>query len=98
VLAVFSGGRYLSPAVTGVVIDELLGERIAVSPLESLSPREREVLHLTVAGNSSAEIGSRLSLSRKTVDTYRSRLMEKLGVSDLAGLIRFAVARAMAPV
>jgi len=98
VLAVFSGGRYLSPPVTGVVIDELLGERMAVSPLESLSPREREVLHLTVAGKSSAEIGSQLSLSRKTVDTYRSRLMEKLGVHDLAGLIRFSVARAMAPV
>jgi DNA-binding CsgD family transcriptional regulator len=68
-----------------------------VSPLESLSPREREVLHLTVAGASSAQIGQKLSLSRKTVDTYRSRLMDKLGVDDLAGLIRFALARAMTP-
>jgi DNA-binding CsgD family transcriptional regulator len=62
-----------------------------------LSPREREVMHLTVTGASSAEIGQKLSLSRKTVDTYRSRVMGKLGVPDLAGLIRFAVAHAMTP-
>jgi DNA-binding NarL/FixJ family response regulator len=98
VTAVFNGDRYLSPRITGTVIDELLRDRAAASPIESLSPREREVLHLTVTGASSAEIGQRLSLSRKTVDTYRSRVMGKLGVPDLAGLIRFAVAHAMAPV
>jgi DNA-binding NarL/FixJ family response regulator len=97
VLAVSSGQRYLSPRLTGVVIDSLLGDSIPESPIESLSPREREVLHLTVTGASSAEIGARLSLSRKTVDTYRSRVMGKLGVPDLAGLIRFAVVHAMAP-
>jgi len=97
VLAVHGGQRYLSPSITGVVIDALLGNPESVSPLESLSPREREVLHLTVAGASSAEIGQKLSLSRKTVDTYRSRVMDKLGVADLADLIRFAVARAMTP-
>ena len=98
VTAVFNGDRYLSPRITGAVIDELLRDPAADSPIESLSPREREVLHLTVTGASSAEIGQRLSLSRKTVDTYRSRVMGKLGVPDLAGLIRFAVAHAMAPV
>ena len=98
VTAVFNGDRYLSPRITGAIIDELLRDPAAASPIESLSPREREVLHLTVTGASSAEIGQRLSLSRKTVDTYRSRVMGKLGVPDLAGLIRFAVAHAMAPV
>jgi DNA-binding NarL/FixJ family response regulator len=63
-----------------------------------LSKREREVLHMTVAGSSSAEIAHRLSLSRKTVDTYRSRIMGKLGVSDLTGLIHFAIEHAMTPV
>jgi DNA-binding NarL/FixJ family response regulator len=98
VLAVVAGDRYLSPRITGVVIDSLLGDAETASPIERLSPREREVMHLTVSGASSAEIGIRLSLSRKTVDTYRSRVMGKLGVPDLAGLVRFAVAHAMTPV
>jgi DNA-binding NarL/FixJ family response regulator len=97
VAAVCKGDRYLSPRLTGLLIDGLLGDQSPVSPIESLSPREREVLHLTVSGASSADIGERLSLSRKTVDTYRSRVMGKLGVTDLAGLIRFAVAHEMAP-
>jgi DNA-binding NarL/FixJ family response regulator len=97
VLAVVAGERYLSPRITGVVIDSLLGDAESASPIESLSPREREVMHLTVSGASSAEIGIKLSLSRKTVDTYRSRVMGKLGVPDLAGLVRFAVAHAMTP-
>jgi two-component system, NarL family, response regulator NreC len=97
VAAVCKGDRYLSPRLTGLLIDGLLGEQAPASPIESLSPREREVLHLTVTGASSADIGVRLSLSRKTIDTYRSRVMGKLGVTDLAGLIRFAVAHEMAP-
>jgi DNA-binding NarL/FixJ family response regulator len=97
VLAVVAGDRYLSPRITGVVIDSLLNDAAPASPIESLSPREREVLHLTVSGASSAQIGEKLSLSRKTVDTYRSRVMGKLGVPDLAGLVRFAVAHAMTP-
>ncbi|HEV7610019.1 MAG TPA: response regulator transcription factor [Steroidobacteraceae bacterium] len=97
VLAVSAGERYLSQRITGLLIDALLGDAEHASPIESLSAREREVLVLTVGGASSAEIGQKLSLSRKTVDTYRSRTMEKLGVPDLAGLIRFAIAHAMAP-
>jgi DNA-binding NarL/FixJ family response regulator len=97
VAAVSKGDRYLSPQLTGVLIDGLLGGSGPDSPIESLSPREREVLQLTATGASSADIGLRLSLSRKTIDTYRSRAMTKLGVSDLAGMIRFAVAHALVP-
>jgi DNA-binding NarL/FixJ family response regulator len=97
VLAVMAGDRYLSPQIAGVIVDALLGGAPAASPIESLSSREREVLHLTVSGASSAEIAEKLSLSRKTVDTYRSRVMGKLGVEDLAGLVRFAIAHAMTP-
>jgi DNA-binding NarL/FixJ family response regulator len=97
VLAVFAGERYLSQRLAGLLIDTLLRDGAHTSPIESLSVREREVLLLTVGGASSAEIGEKLSLSRKTVDTYRSRTMEKLGVPDLAGLIRFAIAHEMAP-
>ncbi len=98
ILAVCTGSRYLSSQITGIVIDGLLNNSAACSPLEKLSAREREVLHLTVGGSSSAAIAQRLSLSRKTVDTYRSRIMTKLCVPDLAGLIHFSIAHAMTPV
>ena len=97
VTAVALGERFLSPRITDVIIEGLLSSSAPHSPLERLSGREREVLHLTVAGSSSAEIAERLSLSRRTVDTYRSRVMEKLGVPDLTGLIHFAIEHAMTP-
>jgi DNA-binding NarL/FixJ family response regulator len=95
--AVFVGATYLSPRITEIVVGGLLQKSELHSPLDRLSGREREVLHLTAGGSSSAEIARQLSLSRKTVDTYRSRLMEKLGVADRTGLIHFAVEHAMTP-
>lgn len=59
--------------------------------LASLSTRERQVISLVVNGHSSAEIGNELHLSPKTVDSYRSRLMLKVGVRDVQGLVRFAL-------
>jgi DNA-binding CsgD family transcriptional regulator len=59
--------------------------------LSSLSQREREILKLVADGHSSAEIGTLLHLSPKTVDTYRSRMMQKLHVTDLAGVIKLAI-------
>jgi DNA-binding NarL/FixJ family response regulator len=97
ITAVLAGERYLSPLITELLIRGLLDDSYGLSPLERLSGREREVLHLTVAGSTSAEIAEHLSLSRRTVDTYRSRLMEKLGVADLTTLIRFAVEHAITP-
>lgn len=60
-------------------------------PLHDLSDREREVLKLTAEGYGSGEIGKKLFLSPKTVDTYRSRLMQKLGLTHRAELVRFAL-------
>jgi PAS domain S-box-containing protein len=60
-------------------------------PLGTLSPRERQVLELVVAGRSSKKIAAALVISTGSVDTYRSRVMQKLGVEDLAGLVRFAI-------
>jgi two-component system invasion response regulator UvrY len=60
-------------------------------PLSALSPRERQIITMVVTGQSSAEIGLALHLSPKTVATYRSRLMSKLGVSDVPGLVRLAI-------
>ncbi len=58
---------------------------------EVLSAREREIVERVALGDTSAQIAERLSLSPKTVDTYRSRAMAKLGVGDFAGLVRWAV-------
>jgi DNA-binding NarL/FixJ family response regulator len=85
-----SGRRYLSPRVAEIVAQGV-SDRSAVSPLSSLSQREREILKLVADGYSSAKIGTMLHLSPKTVDTYRSRMMQKLHVSDLAGVIKLAI-------
>ena len=61
-------------------------------PLEKLTDRERDVLQQTVQGFSSSEIGEKLFISPKTVDTYRSRVMEKLGLNHRSELVRFALA------
>jgi DNA-binding NarL/FixJ family response regulator len=90
--AVHAGQRYLSPRVADVVI-EAGGADEGEDPLAKLSMREREVLQLLAEGNTGAEIAKRLSLSQKTVETYRARLVEKLGIRDLPGLERFAIQR-----
>lgn len=59
--------------------------------LEALSSREQEILRLVAEGKTSREIAERLSISPKTVDTYRSRLMRKIGVENLAALVKFAI-------
>jgi DNA-binding NarL/FixJ family response regulator len=91
VKAVAAGKRYLSQKITDLVVDDYLREGRHAGPLESLSPRERQILQLTVEGRSSAQIGVALHLSPKTVDTYRSRLMHKLDIDDLPGLVKFAI-------
>jgi DNA-binding NarL/FixJ family response regulator len=97
---VHAGRRYVSQKVLDLVLDFCLaqGEAVtAISPLARLSPREREVLQLVAEGKSSADIARILPLSRKTVDTYRSRLMAKLGVKDLPGLIKFVIQHGLTP-
>lgn len=86
------GRRYLSDGIQGRdALLERLSARTSRSPLESLSRREREILQLVVEGKSSAEIAAVLSLSPKTVETYRSRSMQKLGLEDLPALVKFAL-------
>ena len=72
-------------------------EQTAESPLESLSQREREVLQHVVEGKTSAEIAQLIFISPKSVDTYRSRLMVKLGVHNLPALIRYAIENGISP-
>jgi DNA-binding NarL/FixJ family response regulator len=68
-----------------------VGEAAQPGPLDDLSDREREVAVLAAEGYTSAEIGKKLFLSPKTVDTYRSRLMQKLGMTHRSELVRFAL-------
>jgi DNA-binding NarL/FixJ family response regulator len=99
--AVYAGNRFLSDRISQAVIEDYIHQRIAdseESPIKRLSPREREVLQLVVEGKTSAEIASNLFLSPKTVETYRSRLMHKLGIKDLPGLVKFAIQHGMTSV
>jgi len=90
--AVRAGHRYLSAKVSDQVVGAFLKQEEAYrDPLSVLSRREREVLQLVVEGRTSAEIAGTLFLSVKTVETYRSRLMKKLGIGDIPGLIKFAI-------
>lgn len=89
--ALHAGRRYLSASITETVVEQYVRECRPVSPLESLSAREREILQLVVEGHTSAEVGAQLSLSAKTVETYRSRIMHKLGIRDVPSLVKFAV-------
>jgi len=94
VYAVYAGRRYFSDPVTDLLVVEYMQKPAAgeeKSPLEYLSDREREIMNHVLAGKSSAEIGRILFLSPKTVETYRSRMMRKLGMKDLPSLIKFAI-------
>ncbi|MCX7143351.1 MAG: response regulator transcription factor, partial [Proteobacteria bacterium] len=84
------GGSFFSPEVTGTVMARLRGEARG-TPAPTLSAREREVLQLVCEGHTNRDIGIRLQISHKTVDTHRSNLMHKLGIHDVAGLTRYAL-------
>jgi len=90
VRAVRAGRRYLSSKVAALMA-EIEAHGAARSPLASLSRRERQILQMVAEGHTSAQIAATLHISPKTVDTYRSRLMQKLQIGDIAGLVKFAI-------
>ena len=97
--AVVRGHHYLSPKVSDQVIVDYVRQRQAAkpeSPIDVLTAREQQILRLLAEGATTSEIAVALSLSRSTVNTYRSRLMRKLDIADLASLIRFAVRHGVA--
>ena len=96
--AAAQGRRYMARRAAEIVIDTLLyssaedGEAVQGSEeLRELSARERQVLQMLAEGNTNNRISETLSVSPKTVETYRSRIMHKLGVASFAELIRAAV-------
>ena len=87
---VHAGRRYLSKPLADDLLDRLVHD-VPEDPLSRLSARERQVLQMIAEGTAVVDIARKLSLSRKTVETYRERMMEKLGLNDFAGLIKFAI-------
>lgn len=90
VQSVVAGRKHLGGPVAQLAVEGLTQSDDA-HPLDALSVRERQVIQLVVQGHTSAAIGEQLHLSPKTVESYRSRLMAKLGVSDLPALVRLAI-------
>ena len=86
ILAAMNGCRYLSPG-----IERALAAAPHDTPEEQLTQRQREILVLIAQGQSSREIGERLGLSPKTVDVHRLRIMDRLGIRDVANLTRYAI-------
>ena len=91
VRAVARGEPYLTPAISRHLLADFARQASPASPLEQLSPRQREVLQLIAEGYSRKEIAEKLSISPKSFDVYRSEIMEQLRIDDTAGLVRFAI-------
>ena len=94
---VHKGGRYLSKELTDSVIDQIVDSAASSDPLERLSSRERQVLQMLAEGHLVPHIAATLALSPKSVETYRVRLMEKLGIHDFATLVKFAIQHGITP-
>jgi DNA-binding NarL/FixJ family response regulator len=90
--AVTQDKTYLSPSISRAVIDSYL-ERVGrpFSPLEELTPRQREILQLIGEGKNTKEIAYTLEISVKTVEAHRLQLMARLNIHDLPGLVRYAI-------
>lgn len=93
VKAVVAGDRYLSPKLAQRVLDSSTGRKKIADPYDSLTPREREILHLIIEGKTSAQIAAKLVLSPRTVELHRSRIMKKLNLHNQTDIFRYALER-----
>jgi two-component system response regulator NreC len=87
---VFKGETFLQPSVASILVDQMCRQPEPLST-ETLTPREQEVLKYIVRGLSNCQIAHTLSISVKTVEWHRSNLMSKLGVHNVADLVRYAI-------
>jgi DNA-binding NarL/FixJ family response regulator len=96
--SVMRGGSYLTPAVSRQVIRDFThGPLRTDGPFERLTPRQSEIAQLIAEGHRNAEIAGILGTSIKTVETHRTQLMARLGVHDVAGLVRYAIRVGLVP-
>ena len=89
--AVMRGEVYISPETSRKTLLEYDKGRKKRDQLANLSPRQREVLRLIAEGRTTKQIAQTLEISVKTVETHRSQLMDRLGIHDVAGLVRYAI-------
>lgn len=92
------GGAFLYPSATRMLLEDYISQvnsGVAPDAYENLSEREREVLKLLALGYTAAQIGEKLALSPKTVETYRTRIMEKLNLSSRPHLVQYALKRGL---
>jgi DNA-binding NarL/FixJ family response regulator len=95
--SVIRGESWLSPAVSRQVVEGYV-QRVGGEPgTEVLTARQREVLALVAAGKSTKEIAFTLNLSVKTIETHRAQIMERLGIRDVPGLVRYALRTGLVP-
>jgi DNA-binding NarL/FixJ family response regulator len=96
ITAVTRGETYLSPPISKHLIREYI-QRVGgeETTLERLTPRQREILQLIAEGHTTKAIAQRLGLGVKTVETHRTQMMERLGIHDIAGLVRYAIRMGM---
>jgi DNA-binding NarL/FixJ family response regulator len=96
---VVGGQRYLSPRISERLIDVLLEttEKLPADPYQSLTNREREVLQMAAEGLTPSEIEKRLSISPRTAELHRGRMMNKLGLHNQTDLILYALKRGILP-
>ena len=87
---VMAGGQYLTPAISKQVVEAFLRSQ-QPDARQPLTPRQLDILRLIGGGHGTKEIAYRLNISAKTVDTHRAELMERLGIHDIAGLVRYAI-------
>jgi len=90
---VCAGGVYLSPSVSGAVVQAYLAK--SDTPYDPLTDRERQVLQLVAEGNTTKEIASILGVAPKTAETHRVKVMEKLDIHSTAGLVKYAIRRGL---
>ena len=90
---VCAGGVYLSPHVSGAVVQAYLAK--TELPYDPLTPRERQVLQLIAEGKTTKKTAAVLDVSVKTAETHRTNLMEKLDIHSTAGLVRYAIRRGL---
>jgi len=88
-----NGGVYLSPSVSGAVVQAYLARSEA--PFDPLTDRERQVLQLVAEGNTTKEIALILGVAAKTAETHRVKVMDKLDIHSTAGLVRYAIRRGL---
>ncbi len=89
--AVACGDTYITPKAARLVVDSLRNGETTATRLDTLTPRQREILQLIAEGHTTKAIATMLKISAKTVEAHRTQLMDRLDIHDLASVVRYAI-------